>query len=124
MIFECRFNFENIWVFAIFLNTLWTVNHVTGKENEGTLHLKRPLKSCKLKFDGSFQVKCPHKAVKGFQGPGPKKPTPIFGFRFSKNCEGGWGVAHSTFIVDLFDVGATFKQEHGKLYVASTGRQG
>ena len=40
--------------------TLWTVNDVTGKEKKllcGAFHLKRPLRSCKLKFEGSFLLR-------------------------------------------------------------------
>ena len=58
--------------FKIFstLHKLWTVNYVTGKDSLekprgvftaslGGFHLERPLKNCKLKFEGSFQVKYP-----------------------------------------------------------------
>ena len=57
-------------------HTLWAVNDVKGKTpckdprgvfpaSLGAFHLERPLKSCKLKFEESFQVDCPHRSPGG-----------------------------------------------------------
>ena len=71
----------NFLLFILIFCTLWTVNDVTGKDplprgvftaSVVAFHLERPLKSWKLKFEGSFHLKCPKRSFKylsrSFQG--------------------------------------------------------
>ena len=88
-------------VTTTYIHRLWTVRGVTGKDplerprrvftaSVGAFYLERPLKSWKLKFEGSFRVKCPHRSCKDPSGSFPvtfltvhRVPTYLFFLKIS-----------------------------------------
>jgi hypothetical protein len=59
---------QNQRVLESWSHALWTVNDVKEKgdftASSGEFELERLLKGCKLKFEGSFTVKYPHRSCK------------------------------------------------------------